>query len=318
MVGITLLACTNFTGNRFMKQILTTIAVWFDSWKAKESEDDRIDWVRVFPFVVMHLACLAIFVVGVSPAAVIIAIALYALRMFAITAFYHRYFSHRSFVTSRPIQFLFAALGASSVQRGPLWWAAHHRRHHRYSDESQDSHSPRHGFWHSHLGWFLNRRNLRTRTEEVNELLRYPELVWLDRFDMVVPIFLACLCLLTGTLMEAFAPGLGTNGSQVLVWGFFVSTVILYHATFTINSLAHRLGSQRFPTRDDSRNNFFLALLTFGEGWHNNHHRYPGSVRQGFRWWEIDMTYYLLRMMASVGLVWDLRGVPERLRGRQR
>ncbi len=301
-----------------MKRILATVAVWFDSRNAKESEDDRIDWMRAVPFVAMHLTCLFVLAVGVSTTAVVVAVVLFALRMFAITAFYHRYFSHRSFATSRPVQFLFAALGASSVQRGPLWWAAHHRRHHRHSDEVGDSHSPRHGFWNSHVGWFLNRRNLRTRTEEVKDLTAFPELVWLDRFDLVVPVILACLCLLAGTLLEMFAPGLGTNGPQLLVWGFFVSTVALYHSTFTINSLAHRFGSRRFATRDDSRNNFLLALLTFGEGWHNNHHRYPGSVRQGFRWWEVDFSYYLLRIMASIGLVWSLRGVPKRLLGGER
>ncbi|MHC4380207.1 MAG: acyl-CoA desaturase, partial [Planctomycetota bacterium] len=237
-----------------MNRAFGTLTVWLDSWKAEESEDDRIDWMRVMPFVGMHLACFAVLAVGVSATAVVLAVALFGLRMFAITAFYHRYFAHRSFRTSRLVQFLFAAVGASSVQRGPLWWAAHHRRHHRYSDGVEDSHSPRNGFLNSHMGWFLNRRNLRTRTEEVKDLLRYPELVWLDRFDLVVPILLAVACLLLGVLLEAVAPGLGTSGPQLLVWGFFVSTVALYHATFTINSLAHRFGTRSYPTSDDSRN----------------------------------------------------------------
>ena len=296
-----------------MKQVISTFAVWLDSWNAEESEDNSIDWWRVMPFVGMHIACLLAFVVGISPVAIGVAVLLFGLRMFAITAFYHRYFSHRSFRTSRFVQFLFAAIGASSVQRGPLWWAAHHRRHHRYSDQSDDSHSPRQGFWNSHLGWFLNRKNLRTRTEEVKDLLRYPELIWLDRFDLVLPILLALACLLLGMLLELVAPGLGTNGPQMLVWGFFVSTVALYHATFTINSLAHRIGRKRYETNDDSRNSFLLALLTFGEGWHNNHHFYPGSARQGFRWWQVDMSFYLLRTMSIFGLVWNLRKVPKRV-----
>lgn len=301
-----------------MNTVFGTLAVWLDSWKAEDSADDRIDWMRVMPFVGMHLACFAILAVGVSPVAVVVAVFLFGLRMFAITAFYHRYFSHRSFRTSRLVQFLFAAVGASSVQRGPLWWAAHHRRHHRNSDGAKDSHSPRNGFWNSHMGWFLSRRNLRTRTEEVKDLLRYPELVWLDRFDLVVPVLLALACLLLGILLEAVVPGLGTDGPQMLVWGFFVSTVALYHATFTINSVAHRLGTRRYATNDDSRNNFLLALLTFGEGWHNNHHHYPGSARQGFHWWQVDLSYYLLRTMALFGLVWDLRGVPKRVVGNRR
>lgn len=313
MVGFSRLAAQPANRGIAMRFSLRTIRLWFDSWEADASDDDRIDWVRVMPFVGMHLACVGVFFVGVSSTAIAVAVGLFLARMFAITAFYHRYFSHRSFATSRLVQFLFAALGASSVQRGPLWWAAHHRLHHRRSDSADDSHSPRNGFWNSHMGWFLNRRNLRTRTEEVGDLMRYPELVWLDRFDMVVPILLAVACLLTGMALEAWAPQLGVTGPQLLIWGFFVSTVVLYHSTFTINSLAHRFGSRRFATSDDSRNNFWLALLTFGEGWHNNHHHYPGSVRQGFRWWEIDLSYYLLRGMQSVGLVWGMRPVPARV-----
>jgi stearoyl-CoA desaturase (delta-9 desaturase) len=296
-----------------MRRLAAAISPWFDSWSAEASEDDRIDWVRVLPFIGMHLACLSVPLVGVSPVAIAVAVALFGLRMFAITAFYHRYFSHRAFRASRPVQFVFAALGAASVQRGPLWWAAHHRIHHRHSDEASDSHSPRHGFWNSHMGWFLNRRNLRTRTEEVKDLMRFPELVWLDRFDLVVPILLAVVLFTTGALLEAVAPGLGTSAGQMLVWGFFISTVALYHATFTINSVAHRVGTRRYATKDDSRNNFLLALLTFGEGWHNNHHFYPGSARQGFRWYEVDLSYYLLRLMAVLRLVRDLRPVPPRV-----
>lgn len=313
MVGVALPPATPRIGEPFVRRLAHATRLWFDSWEAEASEDDRIDWVRVLPFIGMHLACFGILFVGVSATALWVALALFLLRMFAITAFYHRYFSHRSFRTSRPVQFLFGALGASSVQRGPLWWAAHHRLHHRRSDQADDSHSPRNGFWNSHMGWFLNRRNLRTRTEEVPDMMQFPELVWLDRFDMVMPFLLALLCLVTGFALEAFLPGLGVTGPQLLIWGFFVSTVALYHSTFTINSLAHRFGRRRFETRDDSRNSLLLALLTFGEGWHNNHHYYPGSVRQGFRWWEVDLSYYLLRILSIFGLVWGLRAVPKRV-----
>lgn len=296
-----------------MKNSRPVLRLWFDSWSAEPSDDDRIDWLRVMPFLGMHVACFAVLWVGVSSFALFFALGLFALRMFAITAFYHRFFAHRSFQTSRLMQFVFGALGASAVQRGPLWWAAHHRRHHRHSDQEEDGHSPRFGFWNSHMGWFLNRRNLRTRTEEVPDLMKFPELVWLDRFDLVVPVLLAVLCLVLGMLLEAFAPALGVTGGQLLVWGFVVSTVALYHATFTINSLAHRFGRRAYPTNDDSRNSFWLAILTFGEGWHNNHHFYPGSARQGFRWWQVDLSYYLLRLMASLRLVWNLRPVPRRV-----
>jgi stearoyl-CoA desaturase (delta-9 desaturase) len=265
----------------------------------------------VVPFAALHLACLAVFLVGWSPVAVGVAVAFYALRMFAITGFYHRYFSHRAFETSRPMQFAFALVGASAVQRGPLWWAAHHRAHHRWADEDPDRHSPvRQGFWWSHVGWILAHENFHTRRELVGDLMRFAELRWLDRFDTVVPLLLIPAFYALGALLEAVAPGLGTNGWQMLVWGFVVSTTVLYHATFTINSLAHRFGSRAYETSDHSRNNAWLALITFGEGWHNNHHYYCASVRQGFRWWQLDLTYYGLRAMAAVGMIRGLRPVP--------
>jgi len=298
---------------------------WFDSW-AEDGRDTpaaarEIDWLRVAPFVALHASLLCLPLVGWSPVALVVAGLAYLVRMFAITAFYHRYFSHRAFAAPRPVQFLFALLGGSAAQRGPLWWAAHHRRHHRHSDTPSDTHSPaRDGFWWSHVGWLLARENYRTRVEEVRDLARFPELVFLDRFDALAPLLAAGLAYALGATLEAFAPGLGTNGPQMLVWGFCFSTVVLYHATFTINSLAHTFGSRSYETRDTSRNNLWLALLTLGEGWHNNHHHYPGSARQGFRPAEIDLSYYGLRALAALGLVRDLRPVPAEVlaRGRKR
>lgn len=293
---------------------MTTLRRWFDASahdpQDGRPDDDRIDWLRAVPFIGMHLACLGVLWVGVSAVALTLALGLYLIRMFAITAFYHRYFSHRAFRTSRLLQFLFAVLAASSAQRGPLWWAAHHRHHHVHADTDADLHSPRKGFWRSHVGWFLTRSAFRTDPARIGDLLRYPELRWLDRFDVAAPAMLALLLFLGGTALAHWAPELGTNGAQLLVWGFFVSTVLLFHATVTINSLAHRFGSRRFDTRDDSRNNVWLALLTLGEGWHNNHHFFPGSARQGFRWWEIDLTYLGLRLLQALGLIRDLKPVP--------
>jgi len=232
-------------------------------------------------------------------------------RMFAITGFYHRYFSHRSFKTSRGLQFLFGVLGASAVQRGPIWWAAHHRHHHAHSDSPEDVHSPRQqGFLWSHMGWFLSRGHFAPDLARVRDLQRYPELRWLDRFDILVPVTLAVGVWSLGWVLEWSAPQLGTTRWQMLVWGFFCSTVLCYHATYTINSLAHVFGRRRYATNDDSRNNALLALLTFGEGWHNNHHHYPNAARQGFYWWEVDLTYYLLRTLAALGLIWELKPVP--------
>jgi stearoyl-CoA desaturase (Delta-9 desaturase) len=296
---------------------LTAIARWFDTSRGSTDgvAGDRIDWLRVVPFIGMHLACAAVYWVGFSWFALWTAVLLYALRMFAITGFYHRYFSHRAFRTSRVMQFVFAALGAASAQRGPLWWAAHHRDHHRHADTEHDPHSPvQRGFLWSHMGWFLAERAFHVDHGQVPDLARYPELRWLDRYDVLMPVLLATLLFLVGGWLETHAPGLQTDGAQLLVWGFFISTVALFHATVTINSLAHRFGRRRYATRDNSRNNWLLALLTFGEGWHNNHHHYPGSARQGFYWWELDLTWYVLRAMSLSGLVWDLKQVPASLR----
>jgi len=290
---------------------------WFDARALGDGGGDprRIDWLRQVPFLAIHAGCIAIFWVGTSPIAVAVAVVLYATRMFAITAFYHRYFSHRAFRAGRGVQFFFALLGASAAQRGPLWWASHHRHHHVHADDPEDSHSAlQHGLAWSHLGWFMARENFATRESLVRSLSRYPELRFIDRWDSLVPLSLVALLWAAGAIAQRYAPGLGTSGAQLVAWGFCVSTVALYHATFSINSLAHRFGSRRYATRDESRNNPWLALLTFGEGWHNNHHHYPVAARQGFFWWEVDLTYYGLRLLALLGLVDQLNMVPARVR----
>jgi stearoyl-CoA desaturase (delta-9 desaturase) len=231
--------------------------------------------------------------------------------MFAITGFYHRYFAHKAFKTSRFVQFIFAFMAASSAQRGPLWWASHHRHHHANSDKPDDSHSPvQRGFFWSHISWFLTNKNFNSKNERVKDLLVYPELKFLDRFDVIAPLFLAVSLYALGAALEIYAPHLQTSGLQLLVWGFAISTVVLYHMTFTVNSLAHVWGKRRFNTSDQSRNNSLIALLTLGEGWHNNHHHFPSAARQGFYWWEIDLTYYGLKILSALGLIWDLRKVP--------
>ena len=306
------------TLNTARRSPLSSFIRWFDAYAIDDIEKcgfkRSVDWSRAIPFIALHISVLFVFVVGVSTAAIATMLVLYAVRMFAITAFYHRYFSHKAFKTSRITQFAFALIGASSVQRGPLWWAAHHRMHHINSDKENDEHSPRlHGFLWSHMGWFLSRHNFATRLDKISDFAKYPELKFIDRFDILIPVLLALSLYGFGELLAAYYPTLETNGWQMLVWGFVISTLALYHITFTINSLAHTIGKRRFQTKDDSRNNWFLALLTFGEGWHNNHHYYPGSARQGFLWWEIDISYYLLRILQAIGLIWDLRPVPERV-----
>jgi stearoyl-CoA desaturase (delta-9 desaturase) len=262
-------------------------------------------------FAAVHLMCLFIFVTGVSWVAVSVCMALYFIRMFAITGGYHRYFSHRSYKTGRVFQFVMGFVGASAAQKGPLWWAAHHRHHHRHSDKPEDLHSPIvSGLWWSHVGWVLSPKHLETDTDAVKDLAKFRELRWLNEHHHIAPVSLAVATFFLGVALNALFPSLGTTGFQMLVWGFFVSTVLTYHATFCINSLTHLIGSRRFKTTDDSRNSLTLALITMGEGWHNNHHRYPGSERQGFYWWEIDLTHYGLTALSWCGLVWDLRGPP--------
>ena len=306
------------------KRWLIALIRWFDAEAATEhlatgDSARKIDTLRTLPFVLMHLGCLGVIWVGWSATAVTVAVGLYVLRMFAITGFYHRYFSHRTFKTSRAVQFVFALIGASAVQRGPIWWSAHHRHHHAHSEKDDDVHSPvRHGFLWSHMGWFLSQANFATRTGLVKDWMKFPELRFLDRFDIVVPLSLAGLLYSFGYILEQIAPELGTNGSQLLVWGFVISTIVLYHATFTINSLCHVWGWRRYNTRDESRNNFWLALLTFGEGWHNNHHHYPRTARQGFYWWEIDLTYYVLQLFSWLGIIWELQPIPAKIKDLRR
>ncbi len=300
---------------RFPGNVWRLLMKWFDSHEetglASGKDGNQMDRVRTIPFMGMHLAMLAVIWVGWSPVAVLVAVLLYGIRMFAITGFYHRYFSHRTFKTSRPMQFVFALIGASAAQRGPLWWAANHRVHHANSDQPSDVHSPiQHGLWWSHMGWFLTHNQLSTKVSRIKDFARFPEIRFLDRFDVLVPLGLGIGMYGLGAWLGAAYSALGTSGWQMFVWGFVISTVMLWHGTFTINSLAHRFGSRRYATSDQSRNNLWLALLTMGEGWHNNHHQYPSSARQGFRWWEIDMTFYLLRTLQLCGLIWDVRPVP--------
>ena len=264
---------------------------------------DRPRWVENVPFWSGHVAAgVGAIVVGWSWAAFAWLLGSYAVRMFAITAGYHRYFSHRTFKTSRAFQFFLAVLGITALQQGPLWWAAHHRRHHKYSDMPEDIHSPRQrGFVWSHMQWILAKRHKATDYDRIKDFAKYPELRFLNNNDLLLAILSAVIL---------FAIG----GSTALIWGFFVPVVACWHITFCINSLAHVWGSRRYATTDDSRNNPLLAILTFGEGWHNNHHHYQRSARQGFFWWEVDVSYYVLKSLEKLRLVWDVEGVPRHVR----
>jgi stearoyl-CoA desaturase (delta-9 desaturase) len=264
-----------------------------------EEPHNDIVYPEAIPFVLIHLAVLGVLWSGVTTLSVILCVSLYLVRMWALTAGFHRYFSHRSYKTSRAFQFVLALLGQTSAQRGVLWWSAIHRHHHRHSDTPLDVHSPRHaGFFFSHVGWIFSRQKARADYSTVQDLAQYPELRWLDRHPYVPAALVGVACFVVG-------------GWPGLFVGFVLSTVILYHAVFSINSLAHVIGKQRYVTADDSKNNWWLAVITLGEGWHNNHHHYQSSTRQGFFWWEVDFSYYVLKVLSWLGLVWDLRAPPE-------
>ncbi len=294
---------------------LKIIYRWFDNDAPQGitfwPEDKKVSTLRLGPFWLLHLMCFGVFWVGFSRIALLVATILYVARMHAITGWYHRYFSHRTFKTTRTMQFIFAFIGNSSAQRGALHWGSHHRDHHRFSDQSGDPHSPRqHGFWISHMLWFSKRENSTAQSRKLKDFANFPELMFIDRFDFVAPAVLALATFGLGKFLQRAAPGLHTSGAQMLIWGFFISTVALYHGTFSINSFGHILGRKRFETGDDSKNSLILAIITLGEGWHNNHHHYSNSVRQGFRVWEIDISFYILWVFSKLGLVWNLKPVP--------
>jgi stearoyl-CoA desaturase (delta-9 desaturase) len=265
--------------------------------------DERLDPFMSLPFFAVHaVALVGVWFVGFRWWYPLVAIAAYYVRMTFVTAGYHRYFSHRAYKTSRWFQFVLAFMAEASAQKGALWWAAHHRDHHKYSDQPEDIHSPRQkGLWWAHLGWILSRKHDETKFERIKDFAQYPELRWLNKWHLVPPVIFAVAMYLIG-------------GLPILMWGFFVSTVLLWHGTFTINSLSHVFGSVRYKSDDDSKNNWLLALITGGEGWHNNHHYYQSTANQGFFWWEIDTSYYTLKALSWVGIVWDLRTPPKHIR----
>jgi stearoyl-CoA desaturase (Delta-9 desaturase) len=268
-------------------------------------------------FAVVHLIPLAAIWTGATLFDWIVCAVLYLTRMFWVTGGYHRYFAHKSYKTSRVFQFIIAFMSQTSAQKGALWWAAHHRHHHRHSDTPADPHSMKiYGFWYSHIGWIVGPDFKKTDYKTIGDYSKYPELVWLNKYHIIPPIFLAVVVTALGGIVNggSITQMFTHHGVSTLLIGFFLSTVILYHATFSINSIMHKFGFQRYESHDESKNSIWLALLTLGEGWHNNHHYYETSSRQGFFWWEIDITYYVLRGLAAVGLIWDLKGVPKHIK----
>jgi len=261
--------------------------------------DERVNWPRSIPFLLVHVLCFAAIWTGITTTALVLFVAMFWMRSLFVTAAYHRYFSHKTYKLNRFWQFVFAFQAQSTAQKGVLWWAANHRHHHRYSDTALDLHSPLKGFWWSHVGWILSDKYKETDYDTIKDFAKYPELRWLNGHDWVAPWTYGVLAYLIG-------------GWPGLVVGFFWSTVLLWHSTFLVNSAAHVFGRRRYETPDTSRNSMIIALITGGEGWHNNHHHYQASARQGFFWWEIDITWYFLNALKWVGIVKDLKVPPER------
>ena len=257
--------------------------------------------LNVVVFWTVQASALLVFAVAFHWSLAALGVASHFIRMLGITLGFHRQLAHRSFRTARPTRFFWARLGTSAMQKGPLWWAGNHVYHHRFADRAGDPHSPQlAGFYRAHIGWFLDDMT-HDRSDPQNpvcqEFSAYPEMRFLDRFYALPPLALAAGLFLAG-------------GWPWLVWGFCVPTVTLAHATFAINTVNHLWGSRRFATPDDSRNNLWTALLTLGEGWHNNHHRFPRAARNGLYWWEIDPTWWTIRALAALGLAWDVQPVP--------
>lgn len=255
-----------------------------------------------------HILCLLAFVTGVSWTAFWIAFAMYVIRGMGVTVGYHRFFAHRSFKTSRIVQYFLGLAGTLSMQGGVLWWASHHRGHHKHSDLEGDLHSPViNSFFHSHMGWMWNKECFKPAKYKCHDLAKFPEIKFLNRAYAPILLLQAVLLYILGEILNAYFPGLGTNGFQVLVWSVFISTVFLWHITFCINSICHVFGKKRYKFTDQSRNNWFVALFSFGEGWHNNHHMYGWSARNGFKWYEYDVSYYFIKVMSWLGIFWDVK-----------
>ena len=258
-------------------------------------------------FIAMHLFCLAIFFVNLNLTALLVFAITFSMRTFALTAGYHRYFAHKAFKTSRVFQFLLALAGTWASQKGPLWWSGHHRYHHIHSDEKTDLHSPKNGFFQSHVGWVFEPENKAVDPRYTKDWVEYPELVWLDKYCHLSFFLYIISLFLLGTIINYVNPNLHTSGLAFVFWGAILSTVLLYHTTFSVNSICHTWGARDYKTSDDSRNNWFVAWITFGEGWHNNHHKFAYSVRNNLKAWQFDLTYVILVMLKKIGIVWDFK-----------
>lgn len=277
---------------------------------------ERVSIVKFRVWLLHAASCLAFFI-PVTRELVLVAVIGFFVRVFSWEAGSHRYFSHRSFKTTRAFQLFLAVLSAASAQRGPIWWATHHRRHHRFSDKKGDPHSPiQQGFWHAHMGWLFDQDKLSTDLNDAKDLSRYPELVFINKYHYVFPYAVLTAFFVLGHFTSLFGrTGIGISAA---IWGFFVPTLLSLHSTFLVNTITHGqpikwIRSRRFSTSDASCNSWIFSIPTMGASWHNNHHRYMNSARAGFYWWEMDLTFYVLKALSVLGIVWDLNEVPKKV-----
>ena len=275
-----------------------------------DTQHGRISWFIVLIVATITLLPFTALTTYVAWGSILLLLSSYALRVFCLTACYHRLLSHKAYKTSRVFRFIMTFICCTAMQGGPLWWASRHRHHHINSDQSNDRHSAEQfGFWHSHMLWFMYKENLRAEYHLVRDLYNAPELRLLERFWYVCPLVMVALLLGGGY----WVTGAWSGAWNAVVWGFCVPAFFVNHATYFVNSLTHLFGRVRYRTADSSRNNWLVAVTTFGEGWHNNHHRYAGSARQGHAWYELDITYMLLKVLSWLRIVRDLRPVPQRI-----
>jgi len=262
------------------------------------------NFVQVSVFWLVQASALLVFAVPFRWAFLALWAVSHFTRAIGLTLIFHRYFAHRAFKMNRVARFVWAFIGTAAMQKGPLWWAGHHVNHHKFADRDGDPHSPMvSGVYYAHIGWFLHDTKY-DKVEATNPVIRdfskVPEIAWLEKWFFVPPAALALGLYFFG-------------GMPSLVYGFCLPTMTLAHATFAINTVNHMFGSRRFETLDESRNNVLTAVFAAGEGWHNNHHRFQRAARNGFYWYEVDVTWYVIRAMAAVGLIWDIQPVPQRI-----
>ena len=262
------------------------------------SNRKKMNWVTSIALILLHIGAItALFMF--TWRALAVTIFLYWMTIcLGISMGYHRLHTHRSYQVPRVLEYFFAVCGALTLEGGPIFWVATHRIHHQKSDQPGDPHSPREGAWWSHVGWILfgetNHNNTRVMGKYAPDLMKHPFYVWLNNYHWVPLAVLGAVLLAVG-------------GLPVFLWGICVRVVFGLHSTWLVNSATHLWGSRRFNTRDDSRNSWWVALLTFGEGWHNNHHAHPTSARHGLAWYEFDISWIQIRILKFLGIAKAIR-----------